>query len=157
MSSVHTENRIEIRAPSDVVFRLAADVLNWPAILEHYRYVQLVPGAETPHGGRLVKMGASRNGIPVSWTSVQEAQPESGCIQYRHVAGVTKGMDVTWRVVPTPDGTAVTIYHQLESPRWWLRSRLAAYVVGELFVKNIADKTLRGIRNRAEEVVARGR
>ena len=150
------ENTIRIEAPADIIFRLAADVPRWAVILPHYRYVRVLDrrGSQT-----LVKMAARRDGIPVSWTSILEPRPTERRILFRHVRGVTRGMEVEWRFEPRPDGsTQVSILHEF-SPGWPLiGGRVAHLVIGEFFVRNIAGKTLRRMKQLAEaEWAAAGR
>lgn len=153
---LQTKNAIEIRAPADLVYDLAAAVERWPEILAHYRYVTRVPDPETGAAEpRRVTMSASRSGIPVRWGALQALHPSERRITYQHVAGFTKGMDVEWRIDERDDGIAdVTIFHTLISPSAWLRSRVAEYVIGHIFVEHIADETLRGIKRQAESLTA---
>jgi uncharacterized membrane protein len=153
---LQTENVIEISAPADLVYDLAANVENWPHILTHYRYVTMLqdPGAGADDGTR-VEMSALRSGIPVRWGAWQALHPAERRITYHHVAGFTKGMDVEWRIEQRADGTThVTILHALTSASAWLRSRIAEYVMGHIFVEHIADETLRGIKRQAESLAA---
>ncbi len=151
---MHTENFIQIHSPIAVVYSLAADVLSWPQVLSHYRYVRAVAGPpEHDHAsGIRVKMCASRSGLPVTWTADQVLDELRNTISYKHVGGVTRGMHVVWRLAQTSEGTEVTIEHDLESSRWWLRGPLARFVVGTFFVEHIADLTLAGIKTRAESL-----
>lgn len=150
-TAMYTENRIFIRAPVQRVYALAARVEDWPQLLPHYRYVDLIDRAV---GGdrrsRLVKMGATRSGIPVIWTAIQHLDPRKRRIRYRHVGGVTRGMDVLWMLEPGDGGTHVTIEHELLSAGWCLRPPPFAYFVGTVFVKAIADQTLAGVKHAAE-------
>ena len=146
------ENSILVDAPADIIFRLAADVVRWPEILPHYRFVRVLGwrGSQT-----LVKMAARRDGIPVSWTSILEPRPAERRILFRHVRGVTRGMEVEWRLESQPEGsTRVSIRHDFE-PGWPLvGGRVAHLIIGEFFVRNIAGKTLRRIKELAEAEVA---
>jgi uncharacterized membrane protein len=148
---MHTTNRIFISAPPRRVYTLAALVEEWPRLLRHYRYVDLL---DTAVGGdrrsRLVRMGASRSGIPVSWTALQHLDPRERRVRYRHVGGVTWGMDVLWTLEPRAGGTQVTIEHEQVTSRWWLRPPAVANIVGALFVEAIADRTLAGVKRAAE-------
>lgn len=143
-----TQNHIEMHAPPNLIFRLAAEVEFWPALLPHYRYVHVLKRADER---RLVKMGARRDGLPVSWTAIQWLEPLARRITFRHVAGVTRGMVVEWRIAPS-EGSAVdvTISHNFR-PSWPLVGEWAAdQVIGPLFVHNIATKTLWRIKAIAE-------
>lgn len=143
---IHTENHIEIAAPAERIWEIAAEVERWPEILSHYRYVR----PEETGAGRIVHMGATRTGMPVRWSATQDLDRARGEIRYHHTAGVTRGMDVVWRIVPSAGGCHVTIAHDLAPTRWWLRPALSRYIVGTIFVMHIADRTLRGVRRAAE-------
>jgi len=156
---VQTENRITIDAPAARIYDLAARIERWPEILPHYRYVTLL---RDEGDTRLAEMAATRDGFPVKWVSIQELFPATHGIRFRHVRGVTRGMDVEWIIEPNPDdptgGVLVRIVHLFDPP--WPRplGPLAArYVVGGLFVHTIANRTLRRIKELAEgeQVVGR--
>lgn len=134
-------NEILMRGPVERIFALAAEVERWPEILPHYRWVKLI---DQDGNRKIVEMAARRDWIPVQWTSVQELQPEANRIIFRHIKGVTRGMYVEWRLAPTAEGVHVSIYHTWQ-PAWPLMSEPAARLIGELFVSNIAGKTLRRI------------
>ena len=72
-------------------------------------------------------------------------------VRYRHVRGITAGMDVVWRLVPTDGGTDVSIVHQWAGPAWPLvGAAAAAVVIGPVFIQGIASRTLAGIRRYVE-------
>lgn len=149
---MRTHNRITVRAPIERVFAVAAAVERWPEFLDHYRRVRVL---ERRDGDALVEMAAWRAfGIlkyPTWWVSQMEVQPAAHRIRYRHVRGITRGMDVEWRLTPQGDGVEVTIVHQWRGPRWPLVGRLAAdWVIGPIFIRHIAGRTLAGVKRRAE-------
>jgi len=144
---IHTEDTIWIAAPPERVFDLAADIAQWPTLLPHYRWVRVL---EENGNQRLVEMSARRSHIPVKWTSVQRLVPEQGRVLYTHVGGITRGMEVEWRLAPEDGGTRVVISHWLKPRRWFLRNPLAAWIVGQFFVKSIAGRTLHYIKRHAE-------
>lgn len=145
---MNTANEIWIKAKPGKVFELAEAVEQWPSILPHYRYVKLLD-----HTGdiRTVKMAASRTGLPVSWTSLLYPLPRENRIRFRHIRGITTGMEVEWRLVRQRGGTHVTIEHDLRL-RWppGVRS-VGELVIGRFFVSYIAAKTLCRIKRLAEE------
>jgi uncharacterized membrane protein len=144
---METTTSLQILADRDVVFALAAAVERWPAILPHYRWVRVVRDEGTR---RVVEMAASRDAIPVRWMAVQELYPEERRIAFRHIGGITRGMEVAWTLVPNKDGVLVRIWHAFH-PRWPLiPDALVHLVVGQFFVQNIASKTLRRIKELAE-------
>jgi ribosome-associated toxin RatA of RatAB toxin-antitoxin module len=139
--------RIQMRSDPDTIFALAAAVEDWPRILPHYRWVRLLR-EDGPR--RLVEMAASRDGIPVRWTAIQDIDSAERRIAFRHVRGITRGMEVAWTLAPHEDGVLVEIWHAFH-PRWpFVPDALVSLVVGRFFVDNIAMKTLRRIKALAE-------
>lgn len=144
---MQTESQIFIQADVETVYRLAAAVERWPALLPHYRRVT-IHRQDGPR--RLVEMAAWRNFIPVSWWAEQELFPEVPRITFRHVRGITTGMAVQWRFDANDGAVTVSIHHALDL-RWPLiGSAVAERIIGPLFVANIAGKTLRRIKQLAE-------
>ena len=145
---MQTRNTIVMRADPDLIFRLAGEVEFWPAILPHYRSVRVLRRRGRK---RLVYMAASRDGFPVSWTSIQWLDPVARRIAFRHVKGISRGMDVEWRIEPRADGSVdVSIEHWL-TLGWPLIGAFAAErVIGPHFVEHIATRTLRRIKEIAE-------
>src|SRR4051812_33818559 len=101
---MHTEASIEMAADAPRIYPLAAGIERWPELLPHYRWVRVLR-ADGPT--RLVEMAAQRNGFPVRWWAEQRLDPETPCITFRHVRGVTRGMDVAWLFEPVAGGTLV--------------------------------------------------
>lgn len=144
---MHTIDRRTIDAPAGRVFAAAADVERWPAILPHYRWVRML---ERRTGGGVVEMAAWRPfgplNYPTWWVSEMWVDHAARRVRYRHIRGITRGMDVEWRVEQGGGGTDVTIVHQWEGPAWPLIRRPAAeWVIGPVFVHGIASRTLAGI------------
>ena len=149
---MRTVDRIRIRAPVSQVLEAAADVERWPAVLSHYRWVRFLE--RRPDGG-LVEMAAWRPfgfvGYPTWWVSEMHVDRGAATVRYRHVRGITAGMDVVWRLVPTDGGTDVSIVHQWAGPAWPLVGAAAAEVViGPVFIQGIASRTLAGIKRYVE-------
>lgn len=154
---MHTIDRVVIRAPLARVFALAQDVERWPEILSHYRWVRVLERRATDGGSARVEMAAWRPfgppplRYPAWWVSEMRADPGAGVIHYRHVAGLTRGMEVRWTMAETAGGVDVEIVHDWAGPAWPLLGPLAArFVIGPVFVHGIAARTLRGLRRRAE-------
>ena len=148
-----------IDAPAARIYDLAARIERWPELLPHYRWVTILRDEGEQ---RLVEMAASRDGVPIKWVSIQRCDPERRSIHFRHVRGVTRGMVVDWTLEPVASGTGiggstggtlVRIVHDFDPP--WPRfvgPLIARYVVGDLFVHNVAAKTLRRIKMLAESM-----
>jgi ribosome-associated toxin RatA of RatAB toxin-antitoxin module len=151
---MRTVDSILIRAPIGRVFDAAANVEQWPRILPHYRWVRFL---DRRHGGGTVEMAAWRPfGVlryPTWWVSEMTVDPPAREIRYRHVRGITRTMDVVWRLVAAADGGGVdvTIVHEWAGPAWPLIGPVAArFVIGPVFVHGIASRTLAGIKRFAE-------
>ena len=147
---MRTVDRIRVQAPLREVFTRASDVSRWPAILPHYRWVRLL-------GGGLVEMAAWRPFVgglvkyPTWWVSEMRVNEAAGEIYYRHVRGITRGMDVVWRLIEEGDSVAAEIVHTWTGPSWPLIGGMAAnLVIGPVFVHGIASRTLAGIKRAAE-------
>ena len=141
-----------MRAPRDRVFRAAAEVERWPRLLAHYRWVTMLE--RRPDGG-VVEMAAWRPfGLlkyPTWWVSEMWVDRARAEVRYRHIRGITKGMNVVWRLVPRDAATEATIEHEWSGPRWPLIGRPSAnWIIGPIFVHGIAARTLAGIRRFVE-------
>jgi len=146
-------DRMRINASPDRVFEAAADVEQWPAMLRHYRWVRYL---ERSPARRVVEMAAWRPfpGFrwPTWWVSEMWVDSAKREIRYRHVRGITSGMDVWWRVSPSGSGTEAEIVHEWDGPAWPLIRRPAAeWILGPVFVHGIASRTLAGIGQHLEQ------
>jgi ribosome-associated toxin RatA of RatAB toxin-antitoxin module len=151
-----------VRAPLARIFELASQVENWPDYLPHYRYVRF--RSRRSDGGGLVEMSAfrpfrvantSKGPLRINWPTwwlsemaVDKNRPE---VRFRHVGGITKGMDVEWSFLPGSGGTHVRILHVWDGPRLPLIGTwAAAHLIGPVFVHGIASRTLAGLAAVAE-------
>lgn len=142
-----------VRSPVQKIFALARDVERWPDHLPHYRFVRF--DSRAGDGGGVVEMSANRpfGGLdwPTWWKSDMQVIESAPAVRFRHVAGITKGMEVEWSFEPTSAGTHVRILHVWNGPRWPLIGRFAATtVIGPIFVHGIASRTLAGLARVAE-------
>jgi len=150
--AMHSEIGIDVAAPADLVFALAHDIERWSALLPHYARSVVVQ--RTGDGRVVADFVAHRPlvrivglGLPVTWRSRTWNEPEKRQLRFQHVAGATKGMDVTWRIEPTVDGSGcrVTIEHDF-------RPRLPGFAafVDRFFTRPIAGRTLATFKALAE-------
>lgn len=155
---MRTVDETVIGAAPERCFRYGADVERWPEWLPHYRRVRFL--RKDGFGTGLVEMAARRWFGPVAWPvwwvsemTVSEARP---AVVYRHVRGITTGMDVVWSFEGRGDGTTlVRIVHEWSGgPRWplpgFLRRLIASRVIGPIFVSAVATRTLAGIKRAVE-------
>lgn len=142
-----------VRAPWRVIFDLARNVEEWPAHLAHYRSVRFRERASD--GGGIVEMAADRPFGPVSWPTrwLSEMSVDDGApsIRFRHIGGVTTGMDVEWTFRAAPGGTHVKIVHVWDGPALaFIGIPAATLVIGPVFIHGIASRTLAGLAVVAE-------
>lgn len=155
---MRTVDEIVIQADPERCFRFGADVERWPEWLPHYRWVRF--RQKNGFGTGRVEMAAVRRFGPLPWPvwwmsemTVDEARP---VVLYRHVGGITTGMEVEWSFTPRGDGaTLVRIVHDWpDGPRWplprALRRLIASVVIGPVFVSAVASRTLAGIKRAVE-------
>lgn len=149
-----THNEIYMAASPERCFWVAADVERWPDILPHYRWVRF--RRHDGFGRGEVEMAAHRMfgplAYPVWWVSEMLADDSVPVVRYKHVDGITAGMDVEWRFHPEDSGTRVEIVHEWPNgPNWPLVNRLAAdSVIGPLFIHHVAGQTLEGVKKEVE-------
>lgn len=150
---METVDRRFVRAPWRTIFDLAKKVEDWPAHLAHYRYVRFRQRASD--GGGIVEMSADRPfglfGWPTWWLSEMAVDDGAPAIRFRHIEGITKGMDVEWSFRAADGGTDVTIVHAWDGPSVPLVGIPAAtLVIGPVFIHGIASRTLAGLAAVAE-------
>jgi hypothetical protein len=149
-----------VRAPWRTIFDFARKVEEWPAHLAHYRYVNFRERAGD--GGGIVEMSAYRPfgifGWPTWWLSEMAVDDGAPSIRFRHIGGVTRGMDVEWTFRAVPEGTHVRILHVWDGPPLpFIGIPIATMVIGPVFIHGIASRTLAGLAAAAEREAARGR
>jgi ribosome-associated toxin RatA of RatAB toxin-antitoxin module len=151
---MHTEVGLDVAAPPERFFALARDVSRWPELLPHYRTVRV----EARRGDRLLaRMVAVRPfgpiPVPVSWRAEhwsESSDPDDLRLRFRHVRGVTRGMDVTWHIRRLPQGSRVTIEHEFRRPLPMVGPDVLPALVDRFFVRPIATRTLRTFKALAE-------
>jgi ribosome-associated toxin RatA of RatAB toxin-antitoxin module len=131
-----------MHAPKMTVFEAAANLELWPQILPHYRYIYYL---ERSPNRNIVVMAATRSGIPISWTSEQIIDRERLEVRFHHLKAFTKGMRVTWTFQDAPGGVLVEIEHDLAFRVNFL-AQIADKIIGDFFIHNIANKTLRDMK-----------
>ena len=94
-----------------------------------------------------------RWGVPVAWVSDQwadESDADDLRLRFRHVAGPTRGMDVTWHIRADAAGASVAIVHDFKRRLPLLGDEVFPVVVDRLFVQPIAARTLATFKELAE-------
>lgn len=154
---MHTTDLGQTSASVAAAFDIVRDVEQWPRHLPHYRWVKMIE--RDGDGGGIVEMSANRPfgslNWPTWWRSLMEVDRVRPAVRFRHIAGVTKGMDVDWTFTPTPNGAKITLLHVWDGPQWPLIGGVAATaVIGPVFVHGIASLTMTGLVRAAERRVS---
>ena len=149
---MRTLDSIAIRAPLASVFEAASGVERWPDMLPHYRWVRVL---ERHDDWDLVDMAAWRPfgflKYPTWWVSEMRIDPTRHEVRYRHVRGITRGMEVVWSLQERDGAVWVSVVHEWDGPPWPVIGTFAANVViGPVFIHGIAARTLDGIRRSLE-------
>ena len=150
---MHSTIAIDVAAPPDLIFRLARDVERWELLLPHYARSR---ARERRADGSLVVDFVARRpligvlgiGLPVTWRSRTWNEPATCQLRFAHIAGATRGMDVTWRIEAVGDGSRVSIDHEFRP-----RLPLFAAFVDRAFTRPIAGRTLATFKALAEALV----
>lgn len=145
---------IDVAAPPGLVFSLACDVERWDRLLPHYARSRAI---ERRADGSLVVDFVARRplmgvlggllglGLPVAWRARTWNEPATLRLRFVHVAGATKGMDVTWRIDAVGGGSRISIDHDFRP-----RVPLFAGFVDRAFTRPIAGRTLATFKALAE-------
>jgi len=151
---VHSSISIDVAAPAERVFALARDPRSWSSLLPHY--VRSREVERRADGSVVVEFVARRPlpivgmiglSLPVAWRARTWSEPAARRLRFVHVAGATRGMDVTWRIEPADGGCHVAIEHDF-NPRF---APFAGFV-DRAFTRPIAGRTLATFRVLAEAI-----
>jgi ribosome-associated toxin RatA of RatAB toxin-antitoxin module len=141
---------IDVAAPPELVFSLARDVVRWERLLPHYARSRAIE--RRADGSLLVDFVARRPlvgflglGLPVAWRARTWNEPARLRLRFAHVAGATRGMDVTWRIDRVGGGSRISIDHEFRP-----RVPFFARFVDGAFTRPIAGRTLATFKALAE-------
>ncbi|MFE0047745.1 aromatase/cyclase [Streptomyces albireticuli] len=99
------EHEITVSAPAAAVYRLIADVANWPRIFPPTIYVDHLEQGENTER---IRIWATANGEPKNWTSRRTLDPEALRITFRQEVSTppVATMGGTWIIEPLSEGTS---------------------------------------------------
>ena len=144
---MHSTASIWVDASPRDLFDLVSDLSRWESRLPHYRYVRIL--GQT-NGTTRAAMSARRGWIPVFWEAEKTQDSETRTIRFRHVRGITRGMDVVWSFTPERAGTLARVEHDLTFRVPLVGDWLAERVIARGFIEPIVAKTLACFRAIAE-------
>jgi hypothetical protein len=100
---------------------------------------------------RTVEMAARHGFVPLRWTAEQTNDALRPHIAFHHIKGPTSGMDVEWIFTPLGDRvTRVQIVHRLAFRFPIAADFFGKYVVSDIFIHGVANKTLARMKQLAE-------
>ncbi|MEV5366799.1 aromatase/cyclase [Streptomyces cellulosae] len=105
MTTRHVEHEITVGAPAAAVYRLIADVENWPRIFPPTIYVDHV---ERSAGEERIRIWATANGEAKNWTSRRTLDPDGLRITFRQEVSAppVAAMGGAWVIEPLSDDSA---------------------------------------------------
>ncbi len=135
-----------VNAEPSTVYRVAAEVAEWPDLMPHFRWVSVLGEA----GNRVSLVMAARLGpLPMRWRAEQTLYPELTRIVFRHVGGPTAKMIVELRFAPTPSGTVAMVVSNL-NVGWPIVGKLAEALFVGVLSRQLARRTLLRLKRLAE-------
>ncbi|MFD7291885.1 aromatase/cyclase [Streptomyces sp. NPDC059897] len=111
MTVREVEHGITVQAPATDVYRLLAEVENWPRLFPPNVHVEYL---EREAGHERIRIWATANGEAKNWTSLRELDPEALRITFRQEVSAppVAEMSGTWIVEPQgPDETRLRLLH----------------------------------------------
>jgi aromatase len=101
--SRQVEHSIEVAAPADAVYRLIAEVENWPTLFPPTTHVEY---AERGDRTERIRIWATANGQPKTWLSRRTLDPDARRIEFRQEVSTppVAAMGGTWIIEPLPEG-----------------------------------------------------
>jgi aromatase len=101
-ATTEVEHQIKVLAPAETIYRLIADVTNWPRIFPpsvHVEYLERGAAAER------IQIWATANGEPKTWTSRRVLDPTARRIEFRQdkSQNPVAAMGGAWVIEPISD------------------------------------------------------
>ncbi|MEU6918096.1 aromatase/cyclase [Streptomyces olindensis] len=112
MTTRQVEHEITVQAPAQDVYRLLAEVENWPRLFPPSVYVEVL---EREADLERIRIWATANGEAKNWTSIRQLDPESLRITFRQEVSAppVASMSGTWVVEPRGETeTRLRLLHQ---------------------------------------------
>ena len=111
MTIREVEHEITVDAPAEAVYRLIAEVDNWPHIFPPTIHVDHLERGETEER---IRIWATANGAPKNWTSRRVLDPAGRRIEFRQEVSAppVAAMGGTWIIEPLPGtGSRIRLRH----------------------------------------------
>ncbi|CAL9288592.1 aromatase/cyclase [Streptomyces sp. SudanB52_2052] len=112
MTTRQVEHEITVQAPAQDVYRLLAEVENWPRLFPPSVYVEVL---EREADLERIRIWATANGEAKNWTSIRQLDPEGLRITFRQEVSAppVASMSGTWVVEPRGEAeTRLRLLHE---------------------------------------------
>lgn len=143
-------------APPELCFQIVREIERWPEFLRHYRRVRYLrrnaPGnGEVEIAAWYILIGPIC--IPTRWTAEFESDESNLTLNLRHLDGITRGLRITWEILPADVDTKLRITHAWDDDGWPLVGSLARTRIAAPFLFGAsARRTLTGIAIEAQRL-----
>lgn len=143
----HLKDSIIINKPVEEVYKICCDVENHPKFIPSFKKCEII---EKTENHILVKRTAEINGKSHSWLGSITFTKENTGYQFEQVDGPLKGMTGEWIFERVPEGTRLTITHNLNF-RTPIIGKLMELYAANRFVSKSAKNTLESLKKNIEK------
>jgi len=144
---VHLSDSVIINRPVEEVCRIASDVANHPKYIPYFKKCRVLARDGTHI---FVERTAEINGKVFSWLGSIVFEEKNSLFWFQQVDGPLKGMTGEWIFEQVPEGTKLTITHNVVFKVPVIGKLLELYAAGN-YVSKSAKNTLRSLKENIEK------
>lgn len=139
------EETIVIATPPEAVYKRASDLEGYSDLAEEYKQSRVL---SRDGNSAVVERKARIAGLPMAWRSKATLVPPKR-IEFEQISGPLRGMNTVWQISPEPEGTRLSIIHELAPGPKPIADALAG-VIYRLFIRKLALKILANLKASVE-------
>lgn len=143
---MYIESSVLVKSDKRKVFEVMADVEKWPEFLSLHRKQKILSISEKE--GNIVNITLERGG-KIRWRLFITINNNDCSIISKQIQGPVKGLEARWRFEELPEGTKMTITHQLNY-KIFLIGKLIEIIAAKV-IKKLTKNTLKAVKRRVEE------
>lgn len=144
----HLRDSIVINKPVEEVYKICRDVENHPKYIPYFKKCEII---EKDDAHVLVKRTAEINGKLHSWLGLIKFVKENTGFQFEQVDGPLKGMTGEWIFESVPEGTKLTITHNLDF-KTPIIGKIKELYIANRYVSKSAKYTLNSLKMNIEKI-----
>jgi ribosome-associated toxin RatA of RatAB toxin-antitoxin module len=144
----HLKDSVIINKPVEEVYRICCDVENHPKYIPYFKKCEII---EKKDNNILVKRTAEINGKMHSWIGSITFNGDKSLFCFEQVDGPLKGMTGEWICEKTPQGTRLTITHNVVFKKPIIGKLLELYAANT-YVSKSAKNTLQSLKKNIEGI-----